>query len=162
MKRKELSILLMLIITGIFLSSALADTLDDLTVTVSSGQSTSITNITTIGFGTLAPGANNTVTDAFQLTNAGNEVGYIGAAFTTNVSTVYGMTNASTHVIGGGNVSMNGSGSLVALDNTATPKAMTGNDVAADDIADVWNVKLNVPAGQTAAYYNGTIELTFS
>ena len=152
----------MLIIAGILLSPVLGDTLDDLSVTVSSGQSTSITNVTSIGFGSLSPGANNTVTDAFQLTNAGNDVGHVSAAFTTNVSTMYGMTNASTYVIGGGNVSMNGSGSLVALDNTATPKAMTGNDVAADNIADVWNVKLNIPVGQTSAYYTGTIELTFS
>ncbi|MCK5397554.1 MAG: hypothetical protein KAJ33_04830, partial [Thermoplasmata archaeon] len=145
MKRKSLSVLLILILAGILLSPVLGDTLDDLTVTVSSGQSTSITNVTTIGFGSLAPGANNTVTDAFQLTNAGNEVGYVSAAFTTNVSAIYGMTNASTYVIGGGNVSMNGSGSLVDLDNTATPKAMTGNDVAADAVADVWNVELNIP-----------------
>lgn len=162
MKSKGILTLLILMIAGALLLPVMAETLDDLSVTVSSGQSTSITNVTTISFGSLAPGENNTVTDAFQLTNAGNDVGYISAAFTTDVSSVYGMTNDSTYVIGGGNVSMNGSGSLVALDNTATPKAMTGNDVAADNESDIWNVKLNVPVGQTAAYYNGTIELTFS
>ena len=161
MNRKSLLLLLILIFAGLLMLPALAVTLDDLTVTVSSGQSTSITNTTAIGFGSLAPGTNGTVTDAFQLTNAGNDVGYVSAAFTTNVDTIYGLTN-STYVIGGGNVSMSGSGSLVALDNGATPKAMTGNDVAADNIADVWNVKLNIPSGQTAAYYTGTIELTFS
>lgn len=162
MKKNLLSVLLILMVAGMLLIPVFGETLDDLTVTVSSGQSTSITNVTSIGFGSLAPGANDTVTDAFQLTNAGNEIGYVSAAFTTSVSTIYGMTNASTYVIGGGNVSMNGSGSLVALDNTATPKAMTGNDVAADAVADVWNVKINIPSGQTAAYYTGTIELTFS
>ena len=158
-----LSISMILLMMGlILLPGAVGDTLEDVIVNVSSGQDTSITTSIAINFGDLAPGENNTVSNAFGLTNVGNVIGHVGATFTTNVSTIYGLTN-STYVIGGANVSMQGPGALTALDNLATDTAMgSGNDVAADNVEDLWDVKLNVPAGQDAAIYNGTIELTFS
>jgi len=159
-----LSIFMILIMVGMmfFPAAVGGEPLDDVIVTVTSGQSTSITTSNAINFGSLAPGGNNTVSDAFGLTNVGNVVGHVSATFITNVSTTYGLTN-STYVIGGANVSMQGPGTLTALDNLATDTAMGGdNDVAADAIEDLWDIKLSVPSGQDAAIYNGTVELTFS
>ena len=142
--------------------SVCGESLDDVIVTVTSGQDTSITTSNAINFGSLAPGDNNTVTDAFGLTNDGNVVGHVGATFTTNVGAIYGLTN-TTYVIGGANVSMQGPGTLTALDNLAPDTDMGGdNDVAADAIEDMWDIKLNVPVGQDPAIYNGTVEITFS
>lgn len=160
----SLSILMILITIGMVLLPVAmgGETLDDVIVTVTSGQSTSITTSNAINFGNLAPGENNTVSNAFGLTNVGNVDGHVSATFTTNVSAIYGLTN-TTYVIGGANVSMQGPGTLTALDNTASDTAMgSGNDVAADAIEDLWNIKLNIPSGQDAAIYNGTVELTFS
>jgi len=160
----SLSTFMILIMIGLTLLpvSVCGEALDDVIVTVTSGQSTSITTSAPINFGNLAPGENNTVSDAFGLTNVGNVDGHVGATFTTNVGAIYGLTN-TTYVIGGANVSMQGPGTLTALDNLVTDTAMgAGNDVAADSIEDLWDVKLVIPVGQDAAIYNGTIELTFS
>lgn len=159
-----LSALILFVTIGLtFIPSAMGgEPLDDVVVTVTSGQDTSISTSNAINFGSLAPGGNNTVTDAFGLTNDGNVVGHVGATFTTNVSTVYGLTN-TTLVIGGANVSMQGPGTLTALDNLAPDTDMGGdNDVAADAVEDMWDIKLDVPAGQDPAIYNGTVEITFS
>lgn len=158
------SILTILTVLGLILLTGAVngETLEDVVVTVTSGQSTSLTTSNAIDFGSLAPGENNTVTDAFGLTNSGNEASLVGATFSTNVSTLFGLTN-TTYVIGGSNISMQGPGDLTPLDNTASDTAMgAGNNVAADETEDMWDIKLNVPAGTTSAQYTGTIELTFS
>ena len=164
LKAIMLSGLILFITIGLtFMPSAMGgEPLDDVVVTVTSGQDTSITTSNAINFGSLAPGGNNTVTDAFGLTNDGNVVGHVGATFTTDVGSIYGLTN-STYVIGGANVSMQGPGTLTALDNLAPDTDMGGdNDVAADAVEDMWDIKLNVPVGQYPAIYNGTVEITFS
>ena len=163
-RRLPPSLFIILIMVGMMILPAVVggEALEDVIVTVTSGQDTSISTSNAINFGSLAPGGNNTVSDAFGLTNVGNVVGHVGATFTTSVSTTYGLTNAS-YVIGGANVSMQGPGTLTALDNLVTDTAMGGdNDVAADAVEDMWDIKLNVPSGQDPAIYNGTIELTFS
>jgi len=163
-RRLPFSVFMILVMIGMMLLPAAmgGEALEDVIVAVTSGQDTSITTSNAINFGSLAPGGNNTVTDAFGLTNAGNVDGHVGATFTTNVGAVYGLTN-TTYVIGGANVSMQGPGTLTALDNLVTDTAMGGdNDVAADAVEDMWDIKLNVPSGQDAAIYNGTVELTFS
>lgn len=160
----SLSMFMILIMIGLTLlpGAVCGEALNDVIVTVTSGQDTSITTSNAINFGSLAPGGNDTVSDAFGLTNVGNVDGHVGATFTTNVGAVYGLTN-STYVIGGANVSMQGPGTLTALDNLVTDTAMGGdNDVVADAVEDLWDIKLNVPSGQDAAIYNGTVELTFS
>jgi len=74
------------------------------------------------------------------------------------------MINDTYDAIGGANFSMNLTGETpVSLDNTASDTAMgASHNVAADNIADMWNVYLNAPAGKDAAIYSGLIQLTFT
>lgn len=163
-----LSIFMILTMIGMMLLPAvMADAVDAYTVEVSSGQSTSITATNDVTFGALVPGtSDNEIANSFSLTNVGNTNCTVSATFSTNVSTTYGLTN-TTHVIGGGNFSMRNTvgatPTYVDLDNTASTTSMTtDNSVVADAVADVWSVTLDIPAGQYAAIYSGTVELTFA
>ena len=166
--RTLVSALMMLIIIGVaLLPGAMAEPVNAYTVTVSSGQSTSITATADVAFGSLNPGTDdNEIADSFSLTNVGNTDCTVSATFSTNVDAIYGLTN-TTYVIGGGNFSMNNTGgatpTYVDLDNLVDTTSMTtNNDVEADAIADVWSVTLDIPSGQYAAVYSGTVELTFT
>ena len=163
-----ISVSMILIMIGMMLTpAAMAAPVDAYTVEVSSGQSTSITATTDVDFGALTPGTDdNEIGDSFTLTNVGNTDCTVSATFSTNVDTTYGLTN-TTYVIGGGNFSMrNTVGSTptyVDLDNLAPATSMTtNNDVVADAAADVWSVTLDIPSGQYAAIYSGTVQLTFA
>lgn len=162
----SLSILTMLIMVGVMLPVAMSstDSPDAFNITINSGQNTAVSVSTdTIFDAALAGSSNNSIADSFDLTNSGNVAATVNATFTTSVDGVYGLTN-TTYVIGGNNFSLaENSQSLVTLDNLATDTA-TGadNNVAADAVADQWKVELDVPAGQTAAIYSGTIQLTFA
>ena len=159
--------MILIMIGMILLPAATGEAVDAYTVTVSSGQSTSITATTGVAFGSLVPGTdNNEIADSFSLTNVGNTDCTVSATFSTNVSTTYGLTN-TTYVIGGGNFSMNNtngaSPTYIDLDNLSPATSMTtDNDVVADAAPDVWSVTLDIPSGQTAAIYTGTVELTFA
>lgn len=163
-----LSVSMILIMIGMILTpAAMAASVDAYTVEVSSGQSTSITTTTDVDFGALNPGTDdNEIADSFSLTNVGNTDCTVSATFSTNVGAIYGLTN-STYVIGGGNFSMNNtngaSPTYVDLDNLSPATSMTtDNDVVADAAPDVWSVTLDIPSGQYAAIYTGTVELTFA
>lgn len=157
-----LSVSMILIMIGVILIPSAMGAVG-YSASILGGQSTSLTELDAT-FGDLTPGTtDNEIAGSFTLTNAGNVDAVVSATFTTYASTTYGLTN-STYVIGGANFSMNNTdgGTYTALDNTASATTLTGNNVAADNVADTWNVKLNVPAGQCAAIYTGTVELTFS
>lgn len=167
-KVTTLSVFMILVMLGMMLIPAvMGEAVDAYTVTVSSGQSTSITTTTDVDFGALVPGTDdNEIADSFSLTNVGNTDCTVSATFSTNVSTTYGLTN-TTYVIGGGNFSMNNTDgstpTYVDLDNLASATSMTtDNDVVADAAADVWSVTLDIPSGQYAAIYSGTVQLTFA
>jgi len=163
-----LSISMILIMIGMMvLPSAMAAPVDSYTVEVSSGQSTSITTTTDVTFGALNPGTDdNEIADSFGLTNVGNTDCTVSATFSTNVGAIYGLVN-TTYVIGGGNFSMRNTvgttPTYVDLDNLSPATSMTtDNDVLADEAEDTWSVTLDIPAGQYAAIYTGTVELTFA
>ena len=167
-KLTTLSVFMILIMIGMTLiPAAMGEPVDAYTVEVSSGQSTSITATADVDFGALNPGTDdNEIADSFSLTNVGNTDCTVSATFSTNVGAVYGLEN-TTYVIGGGNFSMRNTvgttPTYVDLDNLASATSMTtDNDVLADDAADVWSVTLDIPSGQYAAIYSGTVELTFA
>ena len=159
--------MVLIMIGMLLLPGAMCATVDAYTVEVSSGQSTSITATNDVAFGALTTGTDdNEIANSFSLTNVGNTDCTVSATFSTNVSTIYGLTN-TTYVIGGGNFSMNNTDgatpTYVDLDNLETVTSMTtSNDVEADAVADVWSVTLDIPASQYAAIYTGTVELTFA
>ena len=159
--------MILIMIGMIILPGAMAEPVDSYTVTVSDGQSTSITSTTDVDFGALNPGTdNNEIPDSFGLTNVGNTDCTISAAFSTDEGGIYGLVN-TTYVIGGGNFSMNNTDgttpTYVDLDNdVGTTSMTTDNDVIADEVEDTWSVTLDIPAGQYAAIYSGTVELTFA
>ena len=168
-QRKALvpTFIILIMVGMMLLPAAIGESVDAYTVTVSSGRSTSITATNDVAFGTLTPGTdNNEIANSFSLTNDGNVNCTVSATFSTNVTTTYGLTN-TTYVIGGGNFSMNNTGgatpTYVDLDDLSPATSMTtDNDVVADAVADVWGVTLDIPSGQYAAIYTGTVELTFA
>jgi len=121
------------------------------TVTVS-GIDVSIDVVDT-SFGAMLPGATNTLTPSFNLTNAGLLDARVDAAFTTYEGTTYGFTGGS--VIPAKQLKIND----VALEDDGTDVRLT--DASSEDTTD-YNTKLDVPALQEAADYTGTVELTFS
>lgn len=167
---KTISLIILIIIMAIgiiVLPGAMAASVDSYVVTISSGQSTSITTTTDVLFGALAPGTDdNEIADSFGLTNVGNTDCTVSAAFSTDEGGVYGLVN-TTYVIGGGNFSMNNTEgttpTYVDLDNLVDATSMTtDNNVIADATEDTWSVTLDIPVGQYAAIYTGTVELTFA
>ena len=165
--RTFLSVSMVLLMIGMMLlPAAMAANVDPYTVEVSSGQSTTITATPDVTFGTLDPGtSDNTIPDSFQLTNVGNADATVNAKFTTfnATSSIYGLTNASLDAIGGANFSMELTGvGYTDLKNTDTDTLIASSNVAADAVADVWNVQLDIPAGTPAAIYTGTVQLTFA
>lgn len=167
-KITTLSVFMILITLGMMLFPAvLGDPVDSYTVEVSSGQSTSITATNDVDFGVLNPGTDdNEIEDSFTLTNVGNTDCTVSATFSTNVDSFYGLVN-TTYVIGGGNFSMRNTvgttPTYVDLDNLVGATSMTtNNDVLADAATDVWSVTLDIPSGQYAAIYSGTVQLTFA
>lgn len=159
-----LSVLMILVMIGMMLiPAAIGESTDPFTITVSSGQSTSITASTDTSFDGALPGATIEIADSIDLTNVGNEVATVNAKFTTFRSTTYGL-NGTTSVIPGTSFSMSGviADSYIALAATDSDTLITGSNIAADAVADVWKVQLILPAGTTAEAYSGTVELTFA
>ena len=169
MNRKRttaLSVFMILMMIGMMLIPAAIASTDEpsaFTITISSGQSTTVTTNTDTTFDAALAGSTNELADSFDLTNVGNVAATVEAKFTTFRTTTYGL-NGSTSVIPGTAFSMSEvvADSYVALAATDAGTAITGSNVAADAVADVWKVKLIVPAGQVAEAYSGTVELTFA
>jgi len=159
-----LSISMILIMIGMMLiPAAMAiENVDDFTITISSGQSISITTTDDTSFTEVKAGATTVIEPSFGLTNVGNEAGKIDAKFIVNNSN-YGL-EGPTDNIPGTSFYMNSNGQsylALAATDTDTPFG-AAYDVAADDVEDDWNVQIIVPAGQTAEAYVGTVQLTFA
>lgn len=167
-KRKAtfLAFITLIIMGMVLLPAAMGDptgTPTDFTITISSGQNTAVTTNTSTAFSAALAGSTNEIADSFDLTNVGNVESTVNAKFTTYRTTTYGL-NGSTSVIPGTSFSMTEvvADSYISLAATDTGTAITGSNVAADAVADVWKVKLIVPSGQVAEAYSGTVELTFA
>ena len=164
-KTTALSISMILIMVGMMLLPAAMATTGsptDFTITISSGQNTAVTANTSTAFSAALPGTTNEIADSFDLTNAGNVIATVDAKFTTNNGTLYGL-DSDEGGLGGANFSLaTVGGTYTALLNTDVDQSMDADcNVAADNAADVWKAKLVVPAGQAAAAYTGTVQLTF-
>ena len=166
-KRKmALSAFMILVMIGMLLVPTAMATTDEpsaFTITINSGQSTTVTTNTDTTFDAALAGSTNELADSFDLTNVGNVAATVEAKFTTYRDAVYGL-NGSATIIPGTSFSMaETSQSYVALLATDADQAMgAGNNVAADAAADQWKVRLIVPSGQAAESYSGTVQLTFA
>lgn len=147
-------------IENIVMSNHTTIILDKYTIKVLTAQNTAL-QIMNVSFGDVYAGNTETLNQSFNLTNIGNIEAAVSATFSSNYGGIYGLTN-SPYVIGGSNVSMQkDGGTFTALNNLVTDSIMT-DTVTDDSIAYNWNIKTTFPAGQDAAGYSGTIELTFS
>ena len=147
-------------IKDIEMSSYTTITLDEYTIKVLTAQNTAL-QIMDASFGDVYAGNTETLNQSFNLTNIGNIEAAVSATFSSYYGGIYGLTN-SPYVIGGSNVSMQkDGGTFTALNNLVTDSIMT-DTVTNDGIAYDWNIKTTFPAGQNAAGYSGTIEITFS
>ena len=164
--RVLLLVSMMLMMIGMIIIPAAmgsTDTPTDFTITISSGQNTVVTTNTSTAFSAALPGTTNEIADSFDLTNAGNVVATVAATFTTSNGTLYGL-DSDEGGLGGANFSLSSvGGTYTALDNLDSDTQMNADtNVAADNVADVWKAQLVVPAGQVAASYTGTVQLTFA
>jgi hypothetical protein len=131
--------------------------------TVGTGQNTAVT-IIDAGFGTVAAGSTgNEIEDSLTLTNTGNADASVSATFTTFVGTTYGLKDTTdTYVIGGSKFKIGVDTKEAALDDTVDTTALgSDNNVPANSAVD-YDAILDVPAGQYATAYAGTVQLTFS
>ena len=153
-----LSVLMILIMIGMAILPGMAAV--DFTANVTSTQNTAL-EAGDVAFGDITAGTTDEAFTVFTLNNTGNIVANVDAAFTTDVGGVYGFTN-TTYVIAGTNFSLteNVSASYNALLATSGDQRMS-DDVPANT-AEAWDAQLVIPAGQTAALYTGTVEITFS
>lgn len=131
--------------------------------TVGSGQNTAVT-INNASFGSLTAGSTgNEILNSLTLTNDGNVAASVSATFTTVVGTTYGLEDTTdTYVIGGSKFKIGVNTYELALDDTASPTALgSDNNVPADSSVN-YDAILDVPSGQHATAYTGTVQLTFS
>ena len=133
------------------------------TATIGAGQNTVLT-VLTGAFGTVStPSTDNHVDDTFKLNNNGNKAAQVKAKFTTNVSDVYGLTNAS-NVIGGSNFSLRADDDISLTNDTlndlGTDVTLTYQvpDDGQDHNYDAW---LDVPSLMDEGTYAGNVRLTF-
>ena len=150
-------------VAGIFAASAANPT--DYTLTVTSAQNTALTSDDTTLPAALA-GATSEQTSSFHLNNAGNVAANVSAQFTTDASGTYGLVSGA-NVIPGTSFYLKAAtegGAYIPLLATASDTLITieGDAVAADNVADYFDVQVSIPANKAAASYTGTVQLTFS
>ena len=132
------------------------------TVSVRTGQDTSIGAVTG-AFGDVLQGTSKEITDSFTLTNNGDWDADVDAKFSTkNATDVYGMVNATSGIAIPGTAF-----SLDPDDTSAKALKDTNADtligtVTKDGGTMTCDAILDVPAGQSAKAYSGTVLLTFS
>lgn len=160
MNKKILAIAIVLtVIAGALASIASAVNPGAYTLTVTGGQNTALTTIDT-SFDAVLAGVTSTINPTFNATNSGNVVANVDVKFVVN-GTIYGF-NGSTSNITGNYVDMQHDAlGWQALESTDTDKRLTGT-IAADNAADNFGIRVNVPAGKAAEAYVATIAVTFS
>ena len=117
-----------------------------------SGINVSIDVLNT-SFGEMLPGATNSLTPSFTLTNDGLLDARVDAAFTTFEGIIYGFIGGS--VIPAKQLKINN----IALNDDGNDNQVT---TASSKDTTTYNTDLDMPALQEAGNYAGTIELTFS
>jgi hypothetical protein len=131
--------------------------------TVGSGQSTSVT-ASDGAFGNVNAGsdfADNVKENSITCQNVGNAAASVAAKFTSSVTAStapYGLVSG-TDVIGGSNFQL-GNSTFNTLNDAGTDVTLTDGVPAASTVT--YDAKLQVPSGQTAGVYGGTVQLTFS
>jgi hypothetical protein len=131
--------------------------------TVGSGQSTSVT-ASDGAFGNVNAGsdfADNVKENSITCQNVGNAAASVTAKFTSSVTAStapYGLVSG-TDVIGGSNFQL-GNSTFNTLNDAGTDVTLTDGVPAASTVT--YDAKLQVPSGQTAGVYGGTVQLTFS
>jgi len=133
------------------------------TATVTSGQSTTVTFNGT--FGSVVTGSGfdaNIIVDSITCNNVGTDAATVDAAFTSNDGTTYGLTTGDpvVDVIGGSNFQLGKPTTFDALNDEGNDVTLTNGVPAASTV--YYDARLQVPAGQTAGDYSGTVQLTFS
>jgi hypothetical protein len=131
--------------------------------TVGSGQSTSVT-ASDGAFDNVNAGsdfADNVKENSITCQNVGNAAASVAAKFTSSVTAStapYGLVSG-TDVIGGSNFQL-GDSTFNTLNDAGTDVTLTDGVPAASTVT--YDAKLQVPSGQTAGVYGGTVQLTFS
>lgn len=128
--------------------------------TVGSGQSTSVT-ASDGAFSNVNAGsdfADNVKANSITCQNVGNADASVAAQFTSNDGTTYGLVSG-TYVIGGSNFQL-GDSTFDTLNDVGTDVTLTDGVPAASTV--IYDAKLQVPSGQAAGAYAGTVQLTFS
>ena len=160
---KKIAIALaVMVVTAMAAPAVMGDDEAAYTVTVLTGQDTSISAVTG-AFGDVLRGTSKEITDSFTLTNSGDWNASVDAKFLNHTAgNVYGMTNATeTGVIPGTAFSLDPDGSgAIALKATDTDTPI-GN-VTKDGGTMTCDAILAVPGSQSAEAYSGTVLLTFS
>ena len=165
---KKIVVALAVMMVAAALAAPAAIAIDPYTATVDPGQNTAVA----VGTGGVAlssglAGETLSITDSLKLTNEGNADCAVSAAFTTSEGSTYGLTGTSPNVIPGTSFSLGKTGKLVALDATATPKSLTPDNNVPKGTAGTpgtadYDAQLDIPAGQAADAYTGTVELSFA
>jgi len=147
------------------LAAPAAMALNDVTysATVGSGQSTSVT-ASDGAFGNVNAGSDfddNVKTNSITCQNVGNAAASVAAKFTSSVTAdtaPYGLVSGS-ELISASNFQL-GDTNFNTLNNDGSDVTLTDGVPAASIVT--YDAKLQVPSGQAAGSYSGTVQLTFS
>ena len=113
-------------------------------------------------FGDLLAGTSKEITGSLTLDNNGAAAADVDAKFTTPTGgPTYGL-DSGTNVIGGSNFQIGTNGNEVTLNDAGTDTPLGVNiRVPASGSVD-YDAILDVPSGQAAGSYLGTVQLTFT
>jgi len=137
----------------------MADSSHDYTATIGSTSNIIITELDTSFSNCAVASSCDQIASSLNIQNTGNAAPSTGisAAFTTNVATVYGLVSGSD-VIPGNNFELNNT----ALANTlSTTEIVVVGDLGAGVDFNI-PADLAIPAGQAAASYTGTVQLSWT
>ena len=129
--------------------------------TVTSGQNT-VVAVLNQTFGSGNAGDTLDISDSLNLSNTGNADANVAANITAHVDAAYGLKSVWDDIIPGDNLLLGTTGNLTALNNEVGSVLLgTNNTVPANDFVR-YDARLNIPAGQNATAYNGTVEIILS
>ncbi|MCK4734769.1 MAG: hypothetical protein KAT65_20110 [Methanophagales archaeon] len=129
--------------------------------TVLPGQNTVVTVLNQT-FGSGNTGDTLNISDSLNLSNTGNADANVAANITAHVGDVYGLKSDWDDIIPGDNLKLGKTGSLMTLNKVVGSVQLGGpNKVPANGYLR-YDAQLNIPAGQNATAYRGTVEIILS
>lgn len=131
--------------------------------TVLSGQNTVVT-VLDHTFGNGKAGDTLNISDSLNLSNTGNDDATVAANITAHVGADYGLKSVWDDIIPGDNLLLGTTGNLTALNKVLAVGGVAlgvNNKVPANDFVR-YDARLNIPAGQNATAYSGTVEIILS